>query len=139
MSSSQATIKTHELQSSTDQDPRAPIKHRSRPTSSDQAPVNTHELQSSIDEDPRASICLSIGLSVWVCLCVGVFVCGCGCVCLCASEEKEDEERKTKFVGCARRKERKKKVQTKINKITNAQLCTSWCGCFFLLKLCKSS
>ena len=62
---------------------------------------------------------------------MGVFVCGCGCVCLCASEEKEDEERKTEFVGCARRKERKKKVRTKINKITNAQLCTSWCGCFF--------
>ena len=83
-----------ELQSSTDQDPRAPIKHWSRPTSSDQ--------------DPRAPICLSVGLSMWVCLCVGVFVCGCGCVCLCASEEKEDEERKTEFVGCARRRERKK-------------------------------
>uniref|UniRef100_A0A7N2LEM0 Uncharacterized protein n=1 Tax=Quercus lobata TaxID=97700 RepID=A0A7N2LEM0_QUELO len=45
-SSSQAPIKTHELQSSTDQDPRAPIKHRSRPTSSDQAPIKTHELRS---------------------------------------------------------------------------------------------
>ena len=85
-------------------------------------------------------------------------MCGCGCVCLCASEEKEDEERKTEFVGCAQRREKKKKVRTKINKIINTHatvtvhICTvtvaivhkytimhklMWV--FFLLKLCKSS
>ena len=133
-----------ELQSSNDQDPRAPVKHRSRPTSSNQAPVKTHKLWSSTGQYPWAPIKhwwrpTSFDLSLYWFVRMGLFVCGCGCVCLCASEEKEDEERKTEFVGCARRKERKKKVRTKINKITNAQLCTSWCGCFFLLKLCKSS
>ena len=55
-SSSQATIKTHEPQSSTDQNPQAPVKYRSRPTSSDQASIKTHELRSSTGQDPRAPI-----------------------------------------------------------------------------------
>ena len=52
----QAPIKTHEPQSSTDQDPQAPVKHRSRPTSFDQASIKTHELRSSTSQDPRAPI-----------------------------------------------------------------------------------
>ena len=47
---------------------------------------------------------------------MSLFVCGYGCVCLCASEEKEDEERKTEFVGCAQRRERKKKCERKLIK-----------------------
>ena len=151
-SSSQATIKTHEPQSSTDQNPQAPVKHRSRPTSSDQAPVKTHVLRSSTDQNPRASICLSVGLSVWACLCVGVDV----FVCVHLRKKKMRRGKLNSLV--VHGEKRKKKVRTEINIITNAHatvilhICTvtvtimhkctimyKLVWVFFLLKLCKSS
>ena len=90
---------------------------------------STHKLWSSATgTDPPihkwstlASICLFVGLFVWVCSCISMLICLCGCVyvwmCLSVSEEKEDEERRSHWVCCARRKERKKRCKCEINKI----------------------
>ena len=68
---------------------------------------------------------LCVDLFVWMCLCMGVGV----FVCVHLRKKKTRRGKLSSLV--VHGEEREKKVRTKINKITNAQLCTSWCGCFF--------